>query len=102
MKIGTGIAMIAVLVASTMAIAQNADVYRSKCQNCHGATGVPSPQAAKYVGVRPVTDPAVKGMSQEQMIAITTNGLGKMPAFKGKLTDAEIKDAVSYFRALIK
>jgi cytochrome c6 len=102
MKIGTRIAMIAILVASTMAIAQNADVYRSKCQNCHGATGVPSPQVAKYVGVRPVTDPAVKGMSQEQMIAITTNGLGKMPAFKGKLTDAEIKDAVSYLRALIK
>ncbi len=102
MTIGKGIPVIAVIVASTMAIAQDADVYKSKCQNCHGATGVPSPQVAKYVGVRPVTDPAVKGMSEEQMIAITTNGLGKMPAFKGKLTDAEIKNAVSYFRALIK
>jgi mono/diheme cytochrome c family protein len=36
------------------------------------------------------------------MIAITTNGEGKMPAFKGKLTDAQIKDSVSYFRSLAK
>ena len=57
MKIATGIPIIAVIVASTMAIAQDADVYKSKCQNCHGATGVPSPQVAKYVGVRPVTSP---------------------------------------------
>ena len=29
------------------------------------------------------------------MIAVTTNGKGKMPAFKGKLTDAQIKDSVA-------
>ena len=31
------------------------------------------------------------------MIADTTNGKGKMPAFKGKLTDAQIKDSVAVF-----
>jgi mono/diheme cytochrome c family protein len=102
MKIRTGISMIAIMVASAMAIAQSADVYNAKCQPCHGATGVPRPEVVKYVGVKPVTDPAVKGMSREQMIAITRNGLNKMPAFKGTLTDAQIKDAVSYFRTLIK
>ena len=102
MKIRTGISMISIMVASTMAIAQGADVYKSKCLSCHGATGVPSHEVAKYVGVKPVTDPAVKGMSKEQMIDITRNGSGKMPAFKGKLTDGEIKDSVSYFRTLIK
>ena len=102
MKISTGISMIAIMVASDMAIAQGADVYQSKCQTCHGTTGVPIPEVAKYVGVKPVTDPAVKGMSREQMISITTHGLGKMPAFKDKLTDAQIKDAVDYFRSLIR
>jgi cytochrome c6 len=36
------------------------------------------------------------------MITDTTNGKGKMPAFKGKLTDAQIKDSVLYFRSLAK
>ena len=36
------------------------------------------------------------------MIAATTNGMGKMPAFKGKLTDAQIKDSVAYFRTFAK
>ena len=36
------------------------------------------------------------------MIAITTDGKGKMPAYKGKLTDADIKASVDYFRTFAK
>jgi mono/diheme cytochrome c family protein len=36
------------------------------------------------------------------MIAVTTNGDGKMPAFKGKITDPEIKASVDYFRTFAK
>jgi mono/diheme cytochrome c family protein len=102
MKISKGISMVAIMVASTMAIAQGADVYKTKCQSCHGATGVPSPGMAKSMGIKPVTHPTVKAMSEEEMIAITTNGHGKMPAFKGKLTDAQIKEAVQHYRSLGK
>ena len=102
MKINKGISIIAIVAASTMAIAQGADVYKTKCQSCHGATGVPSPGMAKSMGVKPVTDPDVKGMSEAKMIAVTTDGHGKMPAFKGKLTDAQIKDAVEHYRSLGK
>ena len=104
MKIGTGISMIAIMAATTVAIAQGpgADTYKTKCQSCHGAAGVPSPGMAKAMGVKPVSDPAVKGLPEAKMIATTTNGSGKMPAFKGKLTDAQIKDSVTYFRSLAK
>ncbi len=34
------------------------------------------------------------------MIKSIADGKGKMPAFKGKLTDEQIKDSVTYFRAL--
>jgi cytochrome c6 len=102
MKISKGISMIAIMAASTMAIAQGADIYKAKCQSCHGATGVPSAGMAKSMGVRSVADPDVKSMSEEKMIAITTDGHAKMPAFKGKLTDAQIKDVVAYFRSLAK
>ena len=36
------------------------------------------------------------------MIAAVTNGSGKMQAYKDKLSDAEIKDAVDYFRTFAK
>jgi mono/diheme cytochrome c family protein len=76
--------------------------YKAKCQSCHGAAGVPSPAMAKAMQVKPVTDPAVKSKSEAQMVELTKNGVGKMPAYKGKLSDAEIKAAVAYFRSFAK
>jgi cytochrome c6 len=93
-----------VLLSGAVAFAQSSGeaTYKAKCQSCHGAQGVPNPGIAKAMGVRPASDPAVKAESAAQMIAITTNGKGKMPAFKGKLSDAEIKASVDYFRAFAK
>lgn len=93
---------VASLSISSMGFAQSADVYKTKCQSCHGATGTPNPAMAKAMGVKPANDPSVKAHSQAQMIATTNDGKGKMPAFKGKLTDAQIKDSVEYFRSLAK
>ncbi len=64
--------------------------------------GTPNPGIAKAMGVKPANDPSVKAISESQMIEDTTNGKGKMPAFKGKITDAQIKDSVDYFRSLGK
>ena len=102
-RFGTAVAA-AILFAGVGAQAQSGGqaVYKMKCQSCHGAEGVPNPGIAKMMGVKPVTDPAVKAHSAAQMIAITANGKGKMPAFKSKLTDAQIKDSVDYFRSLMK
>jgi len=106
MKIGTGVALATVMAATTCACAfgqsAGADVYKTKCQSCHGAQGTPNPGIAKAMGVKPAGDPSVKSISEAQMIADTTNGKGKMPAFKGKLSDAQIKDSVEYFRSLGK
>jgi len=44
----------------------------------------------------------VMSKTEAQMIASTTNGMGKMAPFKGKITDAQIKDAVVYFRTFAK
>jgi mono/diheme cytochrome c family protein len=93
----------AVLLAGAVGFAQSGEAtYKAKCQSCHGAAGVPSPAMAKAMGVKPATDPAVKSKTEAQMIATTTNGAGKMPAYKGKLTDAQIKEAVAYFRTFAK
>jgi mono/diheme cytochrome c family protein len=52
--------------------------------------------------VKPASDPDVKKMSEAEMITAVENGQGKMQAFKGKLTDAQIKASVEYFRTFAK
>ena len=92
-----------ILCAGAVSFAQSGEAtYKAKCQSCHGTAGVPNPGIAKAMGVKPATDPSVKSKSEAQMIAVTTNGDGKMPAFKGKITDPEIKASVDYFRTFAK
>jgi mono/diheme cytochrome c family protein len=52
--------------------------------------------------VKPATDPEVTKLSEAQMIDAVHNGMGKMQAYNDKLTDAQIKDAVEYFRTFTK
>jgi len=90
-------------VAGTVTFAQSGEAtYKAKCAMCHGATGMADTGAGKSMKIRPVNDPDVKKMTREEMITLTTNGKGKMPAFKGKLSDDEIKAAVDHFISLGK
>jgi mono/diheme cytochrome c family protein len=50
----------------------------------------------------PLKSPALVKATTADLIAATTNGKGKMPAYTGKLTDAQIKDVVAYIRTLQK
>jgi mono/diheme cytochrome c family protein len=96
--------MAAVLsLAGVMSFAQSGEAtYKSKCASCHGATGMADSGAAKAMKVKPVNDPDVKKLSEAEMVTVTTDGKGKMPAYKGKLTDAQIKEVVAYYRGLAK
>jgi mono/diheme cytochrome c family protein len=89
-------------VAPALAQSAGADIYKSKCQMCHGTAGMADSGAGKAMKVKPATDPDVKKMSEAEMIKAVTDGMGKMQAYKGKLTDAQIKDAVEYFRTFAK
>ena len=89
----------ALCLAGTMGFAQSAGeaVYKANCQSCHGSTGTPNPGIAKAMGVKAASE--YKSSEKEQIDAVK-DGKGKMKAFSGKLTDAQIKDAVDYFRTL--
>lgn len=105
MKTKSRVAVLVLLgVATTIPVlAQNgAAIYKAKCAMCHGASGMADSPAGKAMKVKPITDPEVKKQSEEQMIAATKNGVGKMKAFKDSLSDAQIKDAVGYFRTFLK
>ncbi len=77
-------------------------IYTGKCQECHGATGLANSGVGKLMKVKPVTDPVVEGMPEVEMIREVREGAGRMQAYKGSLSEAQIKAAVDYFRTLIK
>jgi len=94
---------ITLLAAGTASLAQSgADLYKSKCQMCHGADGTGNTPAGKSTKVHSFSDPDVLKMSDDELISITTNGKNKMPAYKGKLTDAQIKEVIAYIHTLQK
>ena len=96
----------AIFLAAAVAIpalAQSgADLYKSKCQMCHGADGLGATPAGKAMKAVSFKDPAAIKSTDAQLIAIIKNGKNKMPPYAGKLTDDQIKSLVSYIRTLQK
>lgn len=79
-----------------------AALYKSKCAMCHGADGSGDTPTGKAMKVTDLRSAEVQKQTDAQLIASTTTGKNKMPAFKGKLTDDQIKDLVKYVRELAK
>jgi mono/diheme cytochrome c family protein len=101
-KVNLAIVAVSLLSASmvTPVIAQTsgAAIYKSKCQMCHLADGS---------GNKGMKVPAFSaGAPDAKLIAATKNGVSsgavKMPAYAGKLTDAEIDAVVAYIQTLKK
>jgi mono/diheme cytochrome c family protein len=103
---GLRTACLVVLAASiagpVFAQAPGADTYKAKCAMCHGADGLAATPMGKSMKILSFKDAAMVKASDAQLIASTKNGKGKMPAYTGKLTDAQIKDVVTYIRTLQK
>jgi mono/diheme cytochrome c family protein len=77
-------------------------VYKEKCLNCHGGNGLANSGVSKLMKVKPITDPDVRKLTEAEMIQMTRDGVGKMQAYKGGLTEAQIKGSVDYFRTFLK
>jgi mono/diheme cytochrome c family protein len=99
-----GTLVLLVFPAITTSLAQNsgADIYKAKCQMCHAADGSGNTPAGKAQKVRSFNLPDVLKESDADLIAVIKNGKNKMPAFTGKLTDAQITDVLAYTHTLQK
>jgi len=91
-----------VSLAGAVGFAQSSGeaVYKANCQSCHGSTGTPSAGIAKMMSVKPASDPDMKKLTAAQMFDAVKAGKGKMKPMSPKLTDAQIKDSVAFFRTL--
>jgi mono/diheme cytochrome c family protein len=93
------LAIIALPLAA-FAAEQGADVFKSAkpaCSMCHGTDG------KKMTGTKEFASPDIQKMSDADLTATINNGKPpKMPAYKGKLTDDQIKALVAYIRTFKK
>jgi cytochrome c6 len=91
-----------VLWSTSAAADDAAATYKAKCAMCHGADGKGDTPVGKKMGIHDFASPEVQKMSDEELIAATTKGKNKMPAYENKLSAAQIKDMVAYIRQLAK
>jgi len=84
----TLVALIAISLVAMPAFADGAATYTAKCKMCHGANGEKNfPDLSK---------------SEVDLAKSVTDGKGKMPAYKTKLSADEIKGVVAYIKTLKK
>lgn len=76
--------------------------YKAKCAMCHGADGLGNTPVGKSMKVRSFKAPEDVKATDAELFKQTKEGVGKMPAYSGKLTDAQIQDVVAYIRSLQK
>jgi len=107
------IGMIQVLMLSAAGASRAADAadpgaktYAVKCASCHGKDGAGNPAMAKAFKVDAsaldVTKKATLDKSDADLAKAVKEGVNKMPAYKDKLTDADIAGVVAYIRSLAK
>jgi cytochrome c6 len=95
-------AALVLLAASAYGQGDAASVYKAKCAACHGEDGKGTTAAGVKLGAHDFASPDVQKETDAQLADIVTNGKNKMPAYKGKLTDDQIKGLVGYLRELAK
>jgi mono/diheme cytochrome c family protein len=100
------IAIVAVcgLAAAGPAQAQAAaDLYKIKCQACHGPDGTGNTPMGKRLGTHNFHSPEVQKMTEAELIDVITHGKENMPAYgAGRLTADQIKGLAGYVHELGK
>jgi cytochrome c6 len=95
----------AFLIAATcpvLAQSSGETIYSAQCEMCHGEGGAGDTPVGKALQAKSLTDREVVKKSDSALAAQIKNGSGKMPAFKDKLSDAQIDDVIAYIRKLQK
>lgn len=96
------VSALTLLISASAFAGDGAAVYKAKCASCHGADGAGQTAIGKKMNLRDLGSPEVQKQTDAELYAWTADGKGKMPAYKGKLSDAEIKALVAFMRTLKK
>ncbi len=100
MRPATAAALLGLLLLPARPLAADgAEVWRRKCAGCHGADGSGGPRR-----LAPIGGPEIQAKTDAQLFEVVAQGVSapdrRMPAFRGKLADAEISAAIAWLRTL--
>ena len=103
------LAIVAAVVIAVVAVpvfadagADGAALFKSKCAMCHGPDGSGQTPMGKSLKLKDLHSAEVQKMTDKELFMLISDGKGKMPAFKAKLTQADIDAVVSYIHSLGK
>jgi mono/diheme cytochrome c family protein len=84
------------------ALASGRTLYSTNCANCHKENGTGGEVVIEGKKLKPdnLTSAEIKGFSDDKIIRYVMNGVEDegMPAFKGKLSEGEMRDIVHFIR----
>jgi mono/diheme cytochrome c family protein len=87
-------------VAFAAATPGAADTFKTKCASCHGADGSGQSAVGKSMKIRDLRSPEVQKQTDADLQKIISDGKGKMPAYKTKVSIADVSSLVAYIRGL--
>lgn len=103
MKRSLALALLFALVLVPVALAEDgAALYKGKCAMCHGPDGAGQTTMGKNLKLRDLGSADVQKQTDAELTKITADGKGKMPAYKAKMTAAEIDAVVKFIRTFKK
>lgn len=103
MKKSLALTLLFALVLVPVALAEDgAALFKGKCAMCHGPDGAGQTTMGKNLKVRDLGSADVQKQTDAELTKITADGKGKMPAYKAKMTAAEIDAVVKFIRTLKK
>jgi len=95
-----------ILIAAPSAFAgggsDGAAIFKGKCAMCHGPDGAGQTTMGKNLKLRDLRSADVQKQTDVALAKWIADGKGKMPAYKGKLTPADIDAVVAFIRTLKK
>lgn len=98
-----GVALVVLMIAALPSFAGDAAAtYKAKCAMCHGPDGAGQTAVGKTMKLKDLKSEEVQKLTDKEIATIISDGKGKMPAFKGKLTQPEIEELVKFVRGFSK
>jgi cytochrome c6 len=76
-------------------------LFNHNCATCHSQNGTPT-AVGKSLNAPDLGSAPVRNQTNAQLQQIISNGKGNMPAFKDKLSQAEVDSLVAYVHTLSK
>ncbi len=98
------VASLVVLLSAAYTRADGAAaIYEKKCATCHGKDGKGHTRMGEKLGIKELAVlPAGSTTTAADVEKVVRDGKGKMPAFKDKLSDDEIKALAAFVKAGLK